>query len=462
MKNEDAHASTLKEIATFTRKHPRVTDVYGFFFDLSGIPRGKLYPVSYLQKLVEGAAAPRCCYVLNVLGEQQAFHVGNVEGDPDCLLRMIPGSLKSMPWADGSLAQCQLQFFENDGTTLLDIDPRNVLQKLLERLAAEFKYKVVCAFELEFFLCDIEAARNGEIKPPVSARNRRRDTRSILGLDCLESYQEVLQDIIFCARAQGLPVAPVSAEMGRGQFEITLNHHDDPLLMADQTCMLQRIIRQVSLKHGMGATFMSKPVSGEAGSGMHMHLSLLDQNGNNIFSSKGGTEASDALLHSIGGMLAALPESMLILAPNVNALRRFETGQCVAVSRSWGIENRSVALRVPLAAGNEQAWRIENRMAGGDANVYLMLAAALAGIHHGMRHKIDPGPASTDFAEEVDAGMPLTFERALQAFKEGKILADYLGKDYIELYSEVKRLESAAFYEHISQRELDWFIRFEG
>jgi len=232
--------------------------------------------------------------------------------------------------------------------------------------------------------------------------------------------------------------------------------------MADQTFMLQRIIRQVSLKHGCGATFMSKPVNGDAGTGMHMHVSLVDENGNNIFSANDGADASDALLHSIGGMLATLPESMLILAPNVNAFRRFEPGQCVAVSRTWGIENRTVALRVPFAAGNKHAWRIENRIAGGDANVYLMLASALAGIHYGMTNKIDPGPATDDFAEEADAGMPMTFPSALKAFKEGEILHEYLGKDYVELYSEVKRMETEAFYEHISQRELDWFLRFEG
>jgi len=462
MKNEEAYTNMINEIEIFQKNNPQVTDVYGFFFDLAGIPRGKLYPISYLKKLVEGAAAPRSCFVLNVLGEQQARDVGNVDGDPDCMLRMIPGSLKTMPWANGSVAQCHLQFLETDGETLLDIDPRNVLQNLLTRLETEFKYKVVCAFELEFFLCDIDAARNGDVKPPIASRNQRRDTNSILGLDCLESYQEVLQEIIYCAREQGLPVTPFSAEMGRGQFEITLDHHDNPMLMADQTFMLQRIIRQVSLKHRMGATFMSKPVNGDAGTGMHMHVSLLDENGKNIFSTKGGAEASDALLHSIGGMLATLPESMLVLAPNVNAFRRFEAGQCVAVSRTWGIENRTVALRVPFAAGNEKAWRIENRIAGGDANVYLMLASALAGIHYGMTNKIDPGPATDDFAEEVDEGMPMTFDSALEAFKEGKILPEYLGKDYVKLYSEVKRLETEAFYEHISQRELDWFIRFEG
>ncbi len=462
MKNTEAQKSMMAEIKTFQANNPLVTDVYGFFFDLAGIPRGKLYPISYLKKLVEGAAAPRCCFVLNVLGEQQARNVGAVEGDPDCMLRMIPGSLKTMPWANGFVAQCHLQFLETDGKTLLNIDPRNVLQNLLTRLKKDFNFNVVCAFELEFFLCDINAARNGEITPPIATRNQRRDTNSILGLDCLESYQDVLQEITYCARQQDIPVTPFSAEMGRGQFEITLDHHDNPMLMADQTFMLQRIIRQVSLKHNMGATFMAKPVNGDAGTGMHMHISLLDEKGKNIFSSKGGAVASDTLLHSIGGMLATLPESMLILAPNVNAYRRFEAGQCVAVSRSWGIENRSVALRIPFTAGNEKAWRIENRIAGGDANVYLLLAAALAGIHHGISHKINPGPATTNFAEDVDASMPLTFDKAIIAFKEGEILQKYLGKDYIELYSEVKRLETEAFYHHITQRELDWFVRFEG
>jgi glutamine synthetase len=462
MKNNATYANMMEEIKTFQEVNPNVTDVYGLFFDLSGIPRGKLYPISYLKKLVEGAAAPRGCFVLNVLGEQQARNVGAVEGDPDCMLRMIAGSLKTMPWANGSVAQCHLQFLETDGVSLLNIDPRNVLQNVLARIEKELKLTVVCAFELEFFLCDIDAARNGDIKPPIASRNQRRDTNSILGLDCLESYEDVLQEIVYCAREQGIPVTPFSAEMGRGQFEITLDHHNNPLLMADQAFMLQRVIRQVSLKHRMGATFMSKPVNKDAGTGMHMHVSLLNEKGNNVFSSKGGAKASDALLHSIGGMLATLPESMLILAPNVNAYRRFEAGQCVSVSRSWGIENRTVALRVPFAAGNENAWRIENRIAGGDANVYLLLASALAGIHYGMTNKIDPGPATENFAEEVDAGMPLTFNSALKAFKEGEILHQYLGKDYVELYSEVKRMESEAFYQHISQRELDWFLRFEG
>jgi glutamine synthetase len=220
--------------------------------------------------------------------------------------------------------------------------------------------------------------------------------------------------------------------------------------------MLRRIVKGVAARHGLEATFMSKPFADQSGSGLHIHASLVDGEGRNVFDET--TPDGDRLLgHAIAGLQATTYDAMAIFAPNLNAYRRFAANQFVPVNTSWGINNRSVSFRVPMGGG--QARRIEHRIAGAEANPYLVMAAMLAGFHHGLANKMEPTPPSTGNAgEEADPEMPLKLWTALDRLEGSAVLSDYLGPRYPAAYAAIKRSEFEAFMSEVLPREYDWYL----
>ncbi len=275
----------------------------------------------------------------------------------------------------------------------------------------------------------------------------------------VDAYADLLEEVREACAVQDVPTGAMSAEYAPGQFEINLQHLDDPLLAADHCVMFKRIVKGVARRHGLQATFMAKPYAEQTGSGLHLHTSLLDEGGTNVFD--GGAEpASDTLRHALGGILDHMPDAMGIYAPNVNSYRRFKPNLFVAVRRSWDFENRSVALRIPL--GDGAARRIEHRMAGADANPYLVLAALLAGLHHGIANEIDPGPPSEGNAGEAyDPGLPFRPRRAFERLAEPNGLDPYFGREYLDVYAACKLAELDSFEAEISPAEYRWYLQAE-
>jgi glutamine synthetase len=246
------------------------------------------------------------------------------------------------------------------------------------------------------------------------------------------------------------------SEYGPGQFEINLVHQSDPVAAADHGALLRRAVQGAARAQGYEATFLSKPFPEETGSGLHIHVSLLDADGNNLFDP--GREGGVARLgHAVAGLQATMGEAMALFAPNLNVYRRFEPDQFTPVTTDWGENNRSVAFRLPVAEGPDR--RIEHRVAGAEANPYLVTAAVLAGIHHGLHAKGDPGDKHRGNAgAAVDENLPLTMWDALRALENASILPGYLGEDYVKIYGEVKRAEFDAFMGQAFSREFDWYL----
>jgi glutamine synthetase len=205
----------------------------------------------------------------------------------------------------------------------------------------------------------------------------------------------------------------------------------------------------------MGASFMAKPLLESAGNGLHMHISVVDDKGRNIFA--GANKAHARLFHAIGGLLATMPASMSFWAPSVNSYRRYRGGvSCAPVSLTWGNENRTVAFRIPLA--KQGAWRVENRVPGADANPYLAMAVTLAGMLHGIDNKLDPGKATEQAVVGRGENLPLDMRSALSSTRSNKALADIMGADFIELYCKHRSNETNLFENHINSREYDWYL----
>jgi len=187
-----------------------------------------------------------------------------------------------------------------------------------------------------------------------------------------------------------------------------------------------------------------------------VHLSLIDPQGRNVFDN-GTAEGSELLRFAAGGLAALMAESMAFFAPNLNAYRRFQPDMFAPVNRRWGINNRSAGLRVPT--GPASARRIEHRCAGADANPYLVMAAILAGVHHGIVNKIDPGPpAAGNVSREPDSELPFSLEDALKRLEESRVLGTYFGVDALALYRETKANELARFKKRITAEEYEWYL----
>ena len=454
-----------QEARDFLKAHPGIESVDAIFADLSGILRGKRYPIDYLAKLYGGEVAmPASVYLLDTMGaSHDPGGIGFSDGDPDAAVRVVPGSLKPVPWAARPTCQLMTTLVIADGATdagaPYPYEPRNVLARVAARFA-ELELTPVVAMELEFYLIDPKRTEAGAPQPPISPLTGTRDTGTqVYGMAEVTAFDALLDEVAKACAAQDVPVGATTAEYAPGQYEINLQHVDDPLLAVDHSVLFKRALKAVAQRHGVRASLMAKPYLDQAGSGLHMHLSLLDRGGRNVFDG-GEAPASAALEHAVGGVLATLPEAMAILAPNVNSFRRFQPNLFVPIRRSWGFENRSTALRIPLGRG--AARRIEHRVAGADANPYLALAAFLAGIHHGLTHKIAPPPpfeGNAGFARDTD--LPFRLRPALARLRESEVLADYFGAEYPGLYAACKSAELDAFENHIDAREYAWYLQPE-
>lgn len=446
------------EAEAFLDAHPRVQHVDALFVDINGIMRGKRYPRAEVPHLFEkGMLMPYSAMVVDVTGNtSDAGGVGFSDGDPDGTMFPVSGTLAPVPWAHEPTAQCIVSFDDSNGGKEF-LEPRNILERIDERLRAD-GLNAVCALELEFYLIDTQRTPDGRPQAPISpATGEREISTQVYGMEELEDYSAVLSDIEKTCHAQGVPAYTASAEYAAGQFEVNLKHSSPAVVAADHAALLCRVVRNVALEHGFRATFMAKPFLDQAGNGLHIHTSVLDNAGENLFST-GEDPLNNAMLrHAVGGMQAALFESMAVFAPCINGYRRYQPNIYVPMGKTWGLNNRSLAFRLPL--GDNGSRRIEHRVAGADANPYLALAAVLAGLHHGITNKLDPGEANTGNAgAEPDPGFPRTIEEGLVAFKDGDILCDYFGEMYYEIYHLTKVAEVTGFRDYISKREYDWYL----
>ncbi len=445
------------ELARLLKAHPEVTQVDAFLADMNGVPRGKRFPVHEAGKIWDsGVQLPFCLYFLDVTGEDlDPGGRSEARGDPDGNAFPVTGTLVPVPWASEPTAQVLLTMPEQKNEPCL-VDPRQLLARLLARFAKRGLAPMV-AVELEFYLMDRKRGALGEPLPPISPATGEPDSsRQLYSIGGLDIYADVVRDVAAAAMLQHVPASTAIAENSPGQFEINLHHDADAVRACDHAVLLRRIIKSVAPKHGFSASFMAKPYLDRAGSGMHVHCSLVDAKGRNAFD--GGGEKGTALLrHAIGGLGATTAEAMALLAPSVNSYRRYRPGSLVPMGTTWGYNNRSVAFRVPT--GSPKARRIEHRIAGADANPYLAVAAILAGMLHGIEHKIDPGaPATTDVSGKIDRWMPFQWHEAIATLRKAKILPDYLGADYLALYADAKAAELAKFANALSPREHEWYL----
>jgi len=447
------------EAQAFLDANPDISTIHVVWTDICGVARGKtLRRDELVPAWKDGRFLPISALVLDVTG-QDVPETGLVfdEGDRDVLLWPAPGSLVRVPWMEEPSAQYLASVHELEGEAHW-FDPRSVLEKIASRFTSELKMTPVGAVELEFYLMDRASALAGKPIAPKSQINEHRPQHyQAYYLQDTDDFAPFFRDLYAQCEVQGLPAKTLISEYSPGQMEIVLRHRADVLKACDEGIMLKRLIKAVAEKHNLAATFMAKPYSEWTGSGMHIHVSLGDENGENLFAAEDPQE-NMLLMHAVGGLKAAMAESMLIFAPNANSYRRFRRNSYAPVAASWGINNRTVSLRIP--AGPAKACHIEHRPSGADANPYLVMAAILAGMHYGITEKADPGnPVVGNGYERRAKYIPGNWFDAIDAFGRASILKEYFGKQFVDTYCTLKEVEADRFYAEPTARDFEWYLR---
>jgi glutamine synthetase len=434
--------SDLREAHDFLNAHPGIEAIDIVLTDANGIGRGKIVRRHELEAIYSnGRNFPISILGLDVTGED-VHETGLVwdTGDGDLRAWPVPGTLVPLHGTSPARGQVLMTMHHNDGASMLS-DPRQVLARQVARFA-ERGLHPAGAFELEFFLFEDKPDADGKMRPAGAVLDGRMSARTeVYSVDHLHGMEPLFSDIYAAAKAQGVPAETIISEYAPGQYELTLNYRTDIMRAADDLVLLKRLVRAQARRHGITACFMAKPVENYAGSGMHMHVSLRDAKGGNVFAEDKPGAWSPVLLHALGGLTATMGESMLVFAPHANSWRRFVAQSYAPIAPTWGVNNRSVALRVPESG--VKARRIEHRPAGVDTNPYLVAATVLAGMLKGMDEKLDPGPETTGNGYEAatDATLPADWREAIEAAKNSAFLKAALGAEMHRTFTEIKQAE---------------------
>ena len=454
--------SLLSELRAVQKKHGDFESMDLLIPDLNGILRGKRVRRGEFDKCCKGGFV-FCAgtTLLNTLGEVvSGVPYGADDGDPDLPAKLIPESIVPVPWSKRPMGQAFFRMVAENGGDFFG-DPRTVLENALKPLAKR-GLKPVVATELEFYLLDGKSSEVRIGAPMIPGTDRPQPGTQVYNPDDLFEVEAFLDDVYAWCEAQNVPAQAAISEYSPGQFEINLHHVDDAVLACDHAVMLKRIIKAAARKHGLIACFMAKPFEEDAGCGLHIHMSIVDKNGENFFSHGKEKMAvppfSARLRHAVGGLLKLMPEATLIGAPNANSFRRLRPDMFAPVEPNWGVNHRVVSIRIPES--DEKNLRLEHRTAGADANPYLVMAAVAAGVHYGMKNRVDPGPMVEQGAEIVPKlKIPNRWEAAIDKFQRGKILPEYFGKDYCRYYAMVRRHEAEQYHNKIAQLDFDWYLR---
>lgn len=446
------------ELQRYLEAHPETCHFDVFLHDLNTVERGKRLDRSGIETAYRtGMLLPGSMFALDVLGGTvQATGLGFDDGDADRPCLPIAGTLVPVPWQGEDLAQLQVSMYEPDGRPFFG-DPRHVLAAVLERVTALGLTPVV-AIEYEFYFVDPERRSDGLPQPPRGPLTGRREFRTqINAMADLNEYSALLSQVSRTCLAQEVPATSALPEYGPGQYEVNLQHLPDALAACDQALRFKRIVKSVARAHGIDATFLAKPYRDMAGSGLHIHLSLLDGDGRNVFACDDPATHAP-LRHAVAGLLDTMADGMAICAPGPNSYRRFRSEAYVPLAPSWSINNRGAAVRIPASDAANR--RLEYRQAGADANPCLVLAWMLAGLHHGLTTRREPPPPVSGNAYTQPTGEPLPthWATAVERFAASTFAREYLGERFARLYATVKRAELDEFNSYVTPLECAWYL----
>lgn len=427
--------------------------------DIDGLWRGKRIPARYFAESVwtKGTNLANILFGWDVTDDllPGLKYTGWQTGYPDFNIRPDLSTLTTVPWEPGA-ASVMCDPYEFDGSAV-GLSPRHLLRRAVQQVT-DLGYTAAAAYELEFYLLDsstsdIRSRGFRDLKPVTEGNHTYSLQRG-------NATEYVLAEIREKLAEAGVYIEACNTEHGPGQFEVNIRY-GDPLQAADHAVMLKTGVREIAAQHGLTATFMAKIHPDWAGSSGHMHQSLTDASGEPLFASAGGKELSDTGRHYLAGLVSLARELSALYLPNTNSYKRSEAvGSWAGANATWGTDNRTVAVRAIPSTGHPA--RVENRLAGADANPYLVIAASLWSGLHGIKNSLEPGDAVTGNAYELpyDASkaLPSTLGAALDLFEGSSAARDFFGEQFVEHYTATRRWEITKSNRAVTDWELGRFL----
>ena len=373
-------------------------------------------------------------------------------GYPDAPVRILPDSCRELPFEDGMLLF--VGEFAGDAEAIC---PRGVLRRVIEK-AGSMGLEPFAGFEFEFFVFD---------ETPESARAKHYKNLTPIapgsfGYSVLRNstHADFYSDLLAICEAMDFPIEGLHEETGPGVLEAALSVSGG-LAAADRASLFKTFAKVLAQQQDRMATFMAKWSPDWPGQSGHIHISLRDKSGKSAFhdpKAEGGMSAR--MRHFVGGQQALMPEMLALVAPTVNAYTRLIPGFWAPTDASWGVENRTCALRV--IPGGEKAQRVEYRVAASDANPYLALAAALGSGLWGIENEIEPGPAIQGNAYEArfprKLALPTTLWEAAQRLKKSKPARATYGDAFVDHFAATREWEEREFRKHITDWEMERYF----
>ncbi|SCF78218.1 glutamine synthetase [Streptomyces sp. MnatMP-M27] len=457
MSNEQPKISTVKELENFVAEHNIKTFKVGAV-DIDGLWRGKRIAARYFLESVATKGTNICNILfgwdmhdepipnLKYTGWQTAY--------PDITLVPDLGTLKPVPWEPGT-ASVICDIHEMDGGRL-ELAPRALLRRIVARASAA-GYTPKCGYELEVYLlkgtADQIAANGFRDLEPFTRGNHtysvQRDTAS----------EYLIGEIREQLAAYGIYIEASNSEHGPGQFEVNMRYCD-ALAAADGAMLLKNSIKEIAAKHGCTASFIAKLSPEWAGSSGHLHQSLVDAEGGIAFANaEDPSRLSPVGEAYMAGVVDLAKDMTALYLPTVNSYKRTEGGSWAGSSSTWGYDNRTVAVRAIPSAG--AAARIENRIAGADANPYLVIAASLGtGLHGISKGLTPPAPMEGNAYEKAgpETALPNTLEAACGALENSNTARALLGDAFVDHYVATRRWEVRKFHSHVTEWEISRYL----
>ena len=443
----------MSYIDDFLREH-RIEEVECLVPDMAGIARGKIIPA---EKFISGQRAqglrvPESIFYQTVTGD---YPMESNMDDASVDVYLIPNerTIRLVPWYEEPTAQVICDAFYLDDTPVA-ASSRQVLKRVVE-LYKEQGWTPIVAPELEFYYVSTNTDPDYPLEPPIGRSGRRETSKQAFGLDAVNEFDPINEEIYDFCEAMDVDVDTLTHEAGSAQMEMNFNH-GNPLDLADQALLFKRAVREAALRHGVYATFMAKPMENQPGSSMHIHQSVIDSaKKTNLFATRTGKDTALFKSH-IAGLQKYYPAAMPMVAPNVNSYRRLTPYSDAPINTHWGVDNRTVGFRVPVSPG--KARRVENRIAGADANPYLALAASLACGYIGMMEKLKPSKMVEGSAYRLAHTLPRTLNQALDRFSGSRPLKNVLGEDFVDAVDAVKSAELMHYNRVISSWEREHLL----
>jgi len=429
-----------------------IEEVEALIPDIAGMAKGKFVPTQrYLED--KGFRIAEALFTQTITGDYTDYVDSINPTDIDMEARPDLESIRKVPWAACPTAQIIHDCYRLDGSPV-KFAPRYVLQRVLEYYAKK-GWTPVVAPEIEFYLVKANTDANTPLEPPVGRSGRQDHSRQTFSIDAINEFEDVVEDIYDFSEQQKLAIETLTHEDGMAQLEVNFLH-GEPMSLADQVFLFKRTVREAAFKHDMYATFMAKPHQHQPGSSMHLHQSIINKKtGNNIFVSNSG-KPNSLFKNYIAGLQKYMPAAMPIFAPNVNSYRRIAPHNAAPINSHWGVDNRTVGLRVPISTA--AATRVENRISGADTNPYLAIAASLAAGYLGMQEKLVPTKPLETNAYDLKITLPRDLHSSLKLMKKSAPLRKILGEEFIQLYSAVKAHEYETFSQVISPWEREHLL----